>query len=82
MNAIAAYPDRTPRRFLPTAAQGAASNQRHSILGRIFDAIMCSRQRTADRELARFLERSGGHITDEIERRMTEHLMRNTNFWP
>ena len=42
---------------------------------RIFDAIMESRQREADRQIARFLvARSGGALTDNLEREMTHRV--------
>lgn len=49
------------------------------VLWRIFDAIVDSRQKQADREIARRLTRSGGRITDDIEREMTQSLM--TDNW-
>ena len=38
-------------------------------------AMLESRQAQADREIARFLARSGGRLTDDMERRLTEHLL-------
>ena len=35
---------------------------------RLTDAIAAQRQRVVDREIARFLARSGGRITDSMER--------------
>jgi hypothetical protein len=50
------------------------------ILRRIFDAIMESRQRETDRQIARFLAaRSGGVLTDNLEREMTYRLL--TSNW-
>jgi hypothetical protein len=48
-------------------------------LRRIFDAIFESRQKQADRDIARFLDRSGGCFTDDIEREMTQRLL--TSNW-
>jgi hypothetical protein len=42
---------------------------------RIFDAIFESRQKQADRDIARFLARSGGRFTDDIEREITQRLL-------
>ena len=39
--------------------------------------MLMSSKRRADREIARYLERSGGRLTDDIERRMIESLMHN-----
>lgn len=44
------------------------------LLRRFYDAVMEARQREADRELGRFLVRSGGHLTDDIEREMTRRM--------
>lgn len=55
-------------------AAGVAGNvaaKRAGILRRIYDAIMAARQRQADRDIARFITRSGGLLTDDIERAMT-----------
>jgi hypothetical protein len=54
--------------------------KRPGLWTRIFDAILTSRQWHADQEIARLLARSGGRMTDDIERQMTEALMpRNWN---
>lgn len=42
---------------------------------RIFDAVIESRQKSVEREVALWLARSGGRITDNIEREITESLM-------
>jgi hypothetical protein len=55
-----------------------ASNSRASkpgILRRIVQAMFEWRQAQADRQIARFLARSGGRVTDDLERRLTEHLL-------
>ena len=44
------------------------------VLRRIADAIYESRQRQADREIARFIAQSGGRLTDDIERQMMRRL--------
>jgi hypothetical protein len=58
---------RTPASNLPASKPG--------ILRRIVQAMFEWRQAQADREIARFLARSGGRFTDDIERRLTEHLL-------
>jgi hypothetical protein len=45
------------------------------VLQRIFDAIFASRQKQVDRDIARFLARSGGRLTDDMEREMTQRLL-------
>jgi hypothetical protein len=49
------------------------------ILRRIFDAFMLSRQRQVERDIERLVGRSGGRLTDEMERRISEYLIRNSN---
>jgi len=68
------------RDFVPyfggKAATGSkAVANRPGFLLRIFDAIFESRQRQAEQEIARFLGRSGGRITDDMERQMTQRLL-------
>lgn len=42
-----------------------------SLWRRIFDTLIESRQRTAEREIARYIEAHGGHLTDEVERNIS-----------
>jgi hypothetical protein len=57
----------------PTTRSNPVANKA-GVLRRIFDAIIEPRQKQADRDIARFLARSGGRLTDDIEREMTRHL--------
>jgi hypothetical protein len=45
------------------------------VLRRIFDAIIEPRHKQADRDITRLLARSGGRLTDDIEREMTQRLL-------
>ena len=56
--------------------------KRRSRLRRIFDAVMEARQRDSERDIRRLIGRSDGPLSDELERRITEHLMRNSSFLP
>jgi len=52
------------------------AKERPGMLRRVFDAFMRSRQRDVDRRIARFLAaRSGGQLTDNLEREISQHLM-------
>jgi len=70
------------------AVVGPTRNRSHAhpagIVRRIFrwigTALWVSRQRQAEREIALAMGISGDHITDELERRIEEHLMRSRNF--
>ncbi len=55
-------------------APTAVANRR-GLLRRIFDAVYESRRRHADREVAAFIERSGGRMTDNIEFQISQRLM-------
>ena len=49
------------------------------ILRRIFDAMHGSRRRRAEREIANFVARRGGRMTDDLEREMARRLF--TSDW-
>jgi hypothetical protein len=40
----------------------------------VFDSIAASRERRAEREIAAYIERHGGQLTDEVEREIMRHL--------
>jgi len=42
---------------------------------RFLNALMESRQRQAEREVARYIHLNGGKLTDDIERRIEQRLM-------
>ena len=56
-------------------ANGEAVAKKPGIVRRIFNAFMESRQREADRQIARFLARSGGALTDDLEREITGRVL-------
>lgn len=53
----------------------AASTARKSLWTRLVDAIFTSREKQAEDEIARYLARSGGTLTDSIEREITVHAL-------
>ena len=59
-----------------------ATRRRRGVFRIIWDAIMLSGQRRAEHHIGRLLGQSGGHLTDDLERRITEHLTTNHNFRP
>jgi hypothetical protein len=62
--------------FADTRSSSSPSTaNKPGLLRRFFDAIVDARQQSADREIARQLERSGGRLTDSIEREIIENLM-------
>jgi hypothetical protein len=56
--------------------------RRRGWLRRIYDSLLESRQKQAERFVVAYLERSGGRFTDDIERRLTEQLSSGGGFHP
>jgi hypothetical protein len=52
----------------PTPVNAPRDAVRRSLFLRIIDAVTASNRRKADREIARFIERNGGTLTDDLER--------------
>jgi hypothetical protein len=50
---------------------------RPGIFRRMAEALIDRRQRKADREVAAYIERSGGRLTDSIERELMERVSRS-----
>jgi hypothetical protein len=67
-----------PRDFAPTHAP--ASNGR-GLLQRFFHAMMASRQRQADREIARYIRNNGGKLTDHVERELERRFLSTPSRW-
>jgi hypothetical protein len=64
----------------PAPSEHEPVAKKPGILRRIFDSIIESRQREADRQIARFLAgRSGGTLTDSLEREISQRLF--TSNW-
>jgi hypothetical protein len=64
-------------RAVVRASQDAA--RRKGILHRIRAALLPASQREAHALMARLLRQSGGRLTDDIERMLSEQLTRNGN---
>ena len=50
-----------------------------SLFSRLYAAMLQRRQGEAHRHMARLLSQSGGRLTDDMERRFSEHLIGNGN---
>ena len=50
------------------------------VLRHILDSAYEARCREIDRDIERVIGPSDGYLTDEVERRITEHLMRNSSY--
>ena len=69
-----------PSEFVPChdslpADRAGRATRRRGLLRRIYDAVIVSRERQAEREIAAYLESTGGRFTDSIERRLTDRLV-------
>jgi hypothetical protein len=61
--------------FVADAPEAAVqSPARPGVFARLFNALMESRERQAEREIARFIELRGGKFTDETDRLIGKHL--------
>ena len=58
----------------PALQPDACAPKRPGLMQRLAKVLQRSRQNEADRVIAAFLARSGGLITDGIEREMMQHL--------
>jgi hypothetical protein len=84
MNSIPFYRDFGVAGELTHRPSGEAPAQR-GLLRRVVDAIERSRQRAAERDIARVLGVNlgpDGRLTDEIERRLFQHLTGDRGFRP
>jgi hypothetical protein len=59
---------------------GEVSPRRRGWLRRLYDRLIESRQKQAERLVVAYLERSGGRFTDDIERQLTERLCSGGGF--
>jgi hypothetical protein len=76
MTYAAHHRDLVPCSGEKSSTSGNAIANRPSALRRILNRIFESRQSQADRDIAQFVIRSGGRLTDEIEREMTQRLFK------
>ena len=87
MNSIPLYRDFGVAGELTHRPRGEPAPARRSLLRRVIDAIERSRKRAAERDIARVardlgLGNPGDRLTDEIERRLFEHLTGDRGFRP
>ena len=75
LNAREFFPSVRDRRAAAGSSPASKPGILRRLLRRFVQAMLESRQGQVDRELACFLARSGGRLTDDIERRITEHLL-------
>jgi hypothetical protein len=66
----------THRDFSHAGRERAAEAPKPGLWRRFYNAVIEARQKRANQELAQFLVRSGGRLTDDVERQMTQHFSR------
>jgi hypothetical protein len=87
MNSIPFYRDFGVAGELTRRPRGEPTPVRRGLLRRVVDAIERSHQRAVERDIARVardlgLGNPGGRLTDEIERRLFQHLTGDRGFRP
>ena len=87
MNSIPFYRDFGVAGELTCRPRGEPAPPRRGLLRRVVDAIERSHQRAVERDIARVardlgLGNPGGRLTDEIERRLFQHLTGDRGFRP
>jgi hypothetical protein len=68
--------DLTPCFCEKASGGGKTVANKPGLLRRILNTIFESHQKQSDRDVARFFIRSGGRLTDELEREMTQRLFK------
>ncbi len=81
MNSMPSYRDFAAAGAPASRQCSAPTPERRGLLRRVVDAIALSHQQAAEREIARRFG-NPGKLTDEIERRLFEHLTGNRGFRP
>lgn len=69
-----------PKTYAPVKAGTKVAPQR-GFFARLMDAMMAARMRQAEREIARYLERTGGKFTDEAEREIERRFLGSSSRW-
>ena len=84
MNSVPFYRDFVAAGAPAYRPRGEPGLAQRSLLRRLVDGIALSHQRIVERDIARVLGLGdpGGRLTDEIERRLFEHLTGNRGFRP
>jgi len=72
--------------FAPFVSTSSARDERNppektGFWRRLSNALRNYRQRRAEREIARFIQGRGGHLTDELERDLMRHMTSSPHYW-
>jgi len=80
MNYTAHYKDFAPY-VTPRARDEANPPEKIGFWRRLSNAVRDYRHRRAEREIARFIQGRGGHLTDELERDLMRHMTSSPYYW-
>ena len=81
MSYAAHHKDFGPPISAPQARDNPKPDAKAGFWRRLLKAVSNSRQRRADRELARFIQGRGGRLTDELERDLIRHMTASGHYW-
>jgi hypothetical protein len=81
MSYVAHHKDFAPRIATPRIGEDTGPSARPGVWQRLLKAFRNSRRRSADREIARFIQGRGGHLTDELERDLMRHMTASPRYW-
>ena len=65
----------------PYAPAKAKVAPQRGFFGRMMDAMMAARMRQAEREIALYLDHTGGKFTDEAEREIERRFLSASSRW-
>ena len=81
MSYTAHHKDFAPYVSAPRARECANPPAKAGFWQRVSNAIGSYRRRRAEREIARFIQGRGGHLTDELERDLMRHMTSSPHYW-
>ena len=67
------------REVIPVSPCGGAKQRSRGLLQGLVDVLVTSPQQQTEREIARYLESTGGKLTDTVEREIEERLYLRRN---
>jgi hypothetical protein len=70
-----------PRELAFTRTSQTSKPTRRGPLRWLVDAMMASRRRQAERDIARYVAGSGGKFTDEVEREIERRFLSTPSRW-
>ena len=81
MSYTAHHKDFAPFVSTPSARDKRNPQEKTGFWRRLSNALRNYRQRRAEREIARFIQGRGGHLTDELERDLMRHMTSSPHYW-